>query len=59
MSQERLCHEMGASELNTAFRSGALSLQAFYDALQQYGAAVEAEVQAFAHQSPDVVEAQR
>ena len=59
MSQERLCHEMGASELTQAFRSGALSLQAFYDALQQYGAAVEPEVQAFAHQSSEVVEAQR
>ncbi len=59
MSDNPLCHEMGVVELATGFKNGSLPLEGFYDALRQYGDAVEPQVQAFAHQSPEVVDAQR
>lgn len=55
MSAITHCHEIGATELVNQLRAGSLSLDDYLLALQQFHEAVEPQVQAFAHQSREIV----
>lgn len=52
---QRVCQDWGAVELVEALRAGRLDLHDYVGALEQFGQAVEAQVHAWAHQSPEVV----
>jgi Asp-tRNA(Asn)/Glu-tRNA(Gln) amidotransferase A subunit family amidase len=55
LSSVKHCHEIGAAELVSLLRAGSLSLDDYLQALQQFHEAVEPQVQAFVHHSPDIV----
>jgi len=51
-------HELGATELVAMLEQGTLSLREYVTGMQAYGQAADAQVQAFAHYRPEIVDLQ-
>lgn len=54
----KYCHEIGAAELGLLLGEGKISLREYVTAMQEYCAKADAQVQAFAHYSPEIVNLQ-
>lgn len=54
----KYCHELGARELVALLEQGQMSLREYVSAMQEYSKAGDAQVQAFAQYSPEIVNLQ-